>query len=170
MMLESLDTARERNAHVYAEYLGYGAAVDRRGTGQGGDGVASAIGTALGSARLKPNEIDCINAHGLSHPIFDLLETRGFKEAFGRAAYSVPVTSIKSMTGASFAADGMLQAISACLTLESGISPPILNLETPDTVCDLDYVTKPATRARESHSHQYAGDRRNELRCHPRSP
>ena len=144
MVLESLDSALERRARIYAEYLAYGAAVDSNGrSGQRGEGVARAIETALDTARLKPHQIDCINSHGLSHPVFDLLETSGFKLALGRAAYSVPITSIKSMTGASFAADGMLQAISSCLTLETGMIPPILNLETPDPGCDLDYVTKP---------------------------
>ena len=145
MVLESLDSALERRARIYAEYLAYGAAVDNGRPGQRGEGAARAIERALDNARLKPQQIDCINAHGLSHPLFDLLETSGFKAALGGAAYSVPITSIKSMIGASFAADGMLQAISSCLTLETGIIPPILNLETPDPGCDLDYVTKPRT-------------------------
>jgi 3-oxoacyl-[acyl-carrier-protein] synthase II len=143
MVLESLDSAVDRGARIYAEYLAYGAAVDTGRPGQCGEGVARAVETALDNARLRSHQIDCINSHGLSHPLFDLLETRGFKTAFGSAAYSIPITSIKSMTGASFAADGMLQAISSCLILETGLIPPILNLETPDPACDLDYVTKP---------------------------
>jgi 3-oxoacyl-[acyl-carrier-protein] synthase II len=146
MVLESLESAIGRGARIYAELLGYGTSVDSDRPGQrhqSGSGVARAIETALGNAQLTPYQIDCINSHGLSHPIFDLLETRGLKLAFGKAAYSVPITSIKPMTGASFAADGMLQAISACLILETGVIPPILNLETRDPACDLDYVTKP---------------------------
>ena len=143
VFLESLDSALERNAHIYAEYLGYASAVDSKRSGdrdRNSDGLARAITGALGTARVRASEIDCINSHGLSHPVFDALETQGFKTALGDAAYSVSVTSIKPMTGASFAGDGILQAISSCLIVDEGVIPPIPNLETPDPVCDLDYV------------------------------
>jgi 3-oxoacyl-[acyl-carrier-protein] synthase II len=146
IVLESLDTALQRNARIYAEFLGYASAIDSNGAGarnRNGQGLARAISGALTVARLSADQIDCINSHGLSHPVFDRLETQGFKAALGKAAYSLSITSIKSMTGATFAADGILQAISSCLILKSGFIPPILNLETPDPVCDLDYVTKP---------------------------
>ena len=143
IVLESLESAESRNAQIYAEYLGYASAVDtNRSSQRNGGGLATAIHGALDDSRLNATDIDCINSHGLSHPVFDLLETQGFKAALGRAAYSVSVTSIKSMTGASFAGDGILQIISSCLILRGGVIPPILNLETPDPACDLDYVTR----------------------------
>jgi len=146
IVLETLESAEARSAPIYAEYLGYASAVDaNRNSHRTGGGLASAITGALDDCGLDGTHIDCINSHGLSHPIFDLLETQGFKAALGRAAYNVSVTSIKSMTGASFAGDGILQLISSCLILKGGVIPPILNLETPDPDCDLDYVTKPRT-------------------------
>jgi 3-oxoacyl-[acyl-carrier-protein] synthase II len=146
LVLESLESALDRNAPIYAEYLGFDSTVDSYRTGKralSGQGLSRAISGALYNAGLAPNQIDCINSHGLSHPVFDLIETQSFKETLGKAAYSVPITSIKSMVGASFAADGILQAISSCLILDKGVIPPTLNLETPDPACDLDYVTKP---------------------------
>ena len=151
MLLETLDAALERNAPIYAEYLGYGSAVDSNRPGErdrNGEGLARAVKTALHSANLGPGQIDCINSHGLSHPIFDLLETQGFKSALGDAAYSLSITSIKPLTGASFAGDGILQAISSCLILERGVIPAIPDLETPDPGCDLDYVVKKPRTAR----------------------
>ena len=151
IVLESLERALERNARIYAEYLGYGSAVDASRPGErdrNGQGLARAIKMALDSARLNAGEIDCINAHGLSHPTFDLLETQGFKTALGDAAYSLSITSIKPITAASFAGDGILQAISCCLILENGIIPALPNLETPDPACDLDYVVKKPRSAR----------------------
>jgi 3-oxoacyl-[acyl-carrier-protein] synthase II len=112
------------------------------------EGAALAIEGALEDAGLRPDQIDCINAHGLSHPIFDVLETNGFKAALGPAAYRIPITSIKSMTGASFSGDGILQIISSCLIFEKGMIPPILNLETSDPDCDLDYVVNSPRIAR----------------------
>jgi 3-oxoacyl-[acyl-carrier-protein] synthase II len=154
VVLESFDAAVDRNARVYAEYLGAGSAVDRKELGRrddNGHGLARAIEAALDDARLGPERIDCINAHGLSHPVFDLDETRAFKAALGKAAYNIPITSIKSMTGASFAADGILQVVSSCLMLERDAIPPIPHLKTRDPACDLDYVTERARIARVRH-------------------
>lgn len=154
IVLESHEAATERKARIYAEYLGSAATVDVHRSGErdhSGQGLARAIGGALESAGLRPDQIDCINAHGLSHPVFDLEETQGFKSGLGKAAYCLSITSIKSMTGASFAGDGMLQIISSCLILEQGLIPPILNLETPDPACDLDYVVAKPRTARVNH-------------------
>jgi 3-oxoacyl-[acyl-carrier-protein] synthase II len=151
LVLESLDSALRRGAQIHAEYLGYGCTVDANRNGDrdhNGDGLARAVTRALQDAALEPNQLDCINSHGLSHPIFDRIETQGLKSALGPAAYNLPVTSIKSMTGACFAGDGILQIVSSCLMLQSGLVPPILNLETPDPACDLDFVTKYPRRAR----------------------
>jgi 3-oxoacyl-(acyl-carrier-protein) synthase len=100
---------------------------------------------------LKPDEIDCINSHGLSHRVFDAIETEGLKLALGKAAYQIPITSIKSMTGASFSGDGILQVISSCMILQNGVIPPTINLETPDPDCDLDYVPNKPRVARVRH-------------------
>jgi 3-oxoacyl-[acyl-carrier-protein] synthase II len=151
IVLETLESAVQRNARIYAECLGWGCAVDGANISDrnhNGQGLCVAIQRALENAEINPDQIDCINAHGLSHPVFDLIETRGFKAALGSAVYRLPVTSIKSMTGVSFAGDGMLQIISSCLILEKGVIPPILNLDTPDPACDLDYVVKTARQAR----------------------
>ena len=151
IVLESHEAATERNARIYAEYLGSASAVDVNRAGErdhAGQGLARAIGAALENAGLRPDQIDCINSHGLSHPAFDFEETRGFKSALGKAAYCLSITSIKSMTGASFAGDGILQIISSCLILDQGVIPPILHLETPDPACDLDYVVAKPRRAR----------------------
>jgi 3-oxoacyl-[acyl-carrier-protein] synthase II len=154
IVLETLEAALERNAQIYAEYLGYGSAVDSNRPGErdrNGQGLARAVKTALWNANLGAGEIDCINSHGLSHPIFDLLETQGFKTALGDAAYSLSITSIKPLTGATFAGDGILQAISSCLILKRGVIPAIPDLETPDPACDLDYVVKKPRTARVRH-------------------
>ena len=150
IFLESLESALDRNAPIYAEYLGYASAVDsnRPGEHDRNGGLARAIKVALNSARLGVGDIDCINSHGLSHPVFDRLETQGFKSAFGEGAYSLSITSVKPMTGASFAGDGILQAISSCLILQKGIIPAMPCLETPDPVCDLDYVVRKPRVAR----------------------
>jgi 3-oxoacyl-(acyl-carrier-protein) synthase len=154
IVLESHEAAMERRARIYAEYLGSAATVDtHRGDGRDHttSGLARAIAVALEEAELRPDQIDCINSHGLSHPVFDLEETQGFKAGLGRAAYCLSVTSIKSMTGASFAGDGMLQIISSCLILDQGVIPPILGLEIPDPECDLDFVVAKPRRARVNH-------------------
>lgn len=151
ILLESLESALDRGARIYAEYLGYASAVDTSGPSERdrtGQGLARAIKGALHSARLMPSEIDCITAHGLSHPVFDALETQGFKSALGEAAYSLSITSIKPITGASFAGDGILQVISSCLILQRGVIPPIPYLEAPDPHCDLDYVVGKPRAAR----------------------
>ena len=150
IVLESYEAAIERNARIYAEYYGSAATVDVH-RNDVGTGLARAIECALDNAGLRPNQIDCINSHGLSHPVFDHEETQGFKSGLGKAAYCLSVTSTKSMTGASFAGDGILQIISSCLILDHDAIPPILNLETSDPACDLDYVVDEPRRARVNH-------------------
>ena len=150
-VLEELGHAIDRGAHVYAEVLGYG-------TGnEGGFGtkinaaefaLTEAINTALASARKSPSDIDYINAHGNSLPDYDLIETRAFRTAFGRAAYSVPTSSIKSMIGHAMGAASAFQVVSSCLTLERSVIPPTINYEVPDPECDLDYVPNHARTSR----------------------
>jgi 3-oxoacyl-[acyl-carrier-protein] synthase II len=150
-VLEELGHAIDRGANVYAEILGYG-------TGnEGGFGtkinaaelaLTEAITTALASARKNPGDIDYINAHGNSLPDYDLIETRAFRTAFGRAAYSVPTSSIKSMIGHAMGAASAFQVVSSCLTLEHSVIPPTINYEVPDPECDLDYVPNHARASR----------------------
>jgi len=150
-VLEELGHAIDRGANVYAEVLGYG-------TGnEGGFGtkinaaelaLTEAINTALSSAGKNPSEIDYINAHGNSLPDYDLIETRAFRAAFGRAAYSVPTSSIKSMIGHAMGAASAFQVVSSCLTLEHSVIPPTINYEVADPECDLDYVPNHARASR----------------------
>jgi 3-oxoacyl-[acyl-carrier-protein] synthase II len=150
-VLEELGHAIDRGANVYAEILGYG-------TGnEGGFGtkinaaelaLTEAITTALASASKSPGDIDYINAHGNSLPDYDLIETRAFRTAFGRAAYSVPTSSIKSMIGHAMGAASAFQVVSSCLTLEHSVIPPTINYEVPDPECDLDYVPNHARASR----------------------
>jgi 3-oxoacyl-[acyl-carrier-protein] synthase II len=150
-VLEELGHAIDRGANIYAEVLGYG-------TGnEGGFGtkinaaelaLTEAINTALSSARKSPSDIDYINAHGNALPDYDLIETRAFRAAFGRAAYSVPTSSIKSMIGHAMGAASAFQVVSSCLTLEHSVIPPTINYEVPDPECDLDYVPNHARASR----------------------
>jgi 3-oxoacyl-[acyl-carrier-protein] synthase II len=149
--VESLDHALERGATIYAEVLGYG------GGNEGGFGskinapelaLADAIRKALQDAHKSPSSIDYINTHGNALPDYDLVETRAIKEIFGRLAYSVPVSSVKSMIGHAMGAGAGFQVAAACMTLTNGIIPPTINYETPDPECDLDCVPNVSRSAR----------------------
>jgi 3-oxoacyl-[acyl-carrier-protein] synthase II len=150
-VLEDLEHAIDRGASVYAEVLGYG-------TGnEGGFGhkinaaelaLEEAITQALADAGKSPSDLDYINAHGNSLPDYDLIETRAFRNALGRAAYSVPTSSIKSMIGHAMGAASAFQVVSSCLTLEHSMLPPTINYEVPDPECDLDYVPNKARMSR----------------------
>lgn len=151
VFLESLDLALDRGAPIYAEVLGYGIASDAihlRKVDLSGQALARAIQYALSDAQLATLNIDYINAHGNSLPDYDLAETNAFKRAFGDRAYSIPVSSIKSMIGQPIAASGTLQAVATALTIRHGVIPPTINYETPDPDCDLDYVPNRARVAR----------------------
>jgi 3-oxoacyl-[acyl-carrier-protein] synthase II len=150
-VLEEREHAIDRGAHIYAEVLGYGSG------NEGGFGnkinaaelaLIEAISTALASARKSPRDIDYINAHGNSLPDYDLIETRAFRTSLGRAAYSIPISSIKSMIGHAMGAASAFQVVSSCLTLEHSVVPPTINYEVPDPECDLDYVPNKARSSR----------------------
>jgi 3-oxoacyl-[acyl-carrier-protein] synthase II len=151
VVLEDEDAALARGAHVYAEVLGWGSG-NEGGYGPRTDtaerALADAIESALHLAGLTAADIDYINAHGNGLPDYDLVETRAFKQALGPRAYSIPVSSIKSMIGHAMGAASALQVVAACMTLEHGVIPPTVNLETPDPECDLDYVPLKARPAR----------------------
>jgi len=103
---------------------------------------------ALARARILPEEVDYINAHGSSTPLNDLAETRAIKKVFKEQSRRIPVSSIKSMIGHLWGAAGAVEAISTILSIKEGIIPPTINYETPDPDCDLDYVPNQARRAK----------------------
>jgi 3-oxoacyl-[acyl-carrier-protein] synthase II len=151
VVLEELGHAVTRGGSAYAEVLGHGHG-NEGGYGPRTDtaerALADAIRTALTEAGLRAQDIDHINAHGNGLPDYDLVETRAFKGALGAQAYSIPVSSIKSMIGHAMGAASAIQVVASCLTLQHGVIPPTINLETPDPECDLDYVPHKARVAR----------------------
>ena len=151
MILEGLDHARARGAHIYAEVIGYGSSCDAfhiTAPDEEGVGAARSMQAALDDAGLPADEIDYINAHGTSTPLNDPMETRAIRNVFGKHAYRVPISSTKSMVGHLMGAAGAVEAIACAKTLETGVVHPTINYETPDPACDLDYVPN---EARETH-------------------
>jgi 3-oxoacyl-[acyl-carrier-protein] synthase II len=146
LILESL----ERNAPILAEIVGYGMAGDAYHITQpasDGDGAYRVMRAAIKDAKLVPEDIGYVNAHGTSTPLGDLIETRALKRVFGENAKNVPVSSTKSMTGHLLGGAGGLEAGISVLALRDQILPPTINLETPDPECDLDYVPNVARKA-----------------------
>lgn len=147
LVLESLDCALSRNADIKAELVGYGATSDANHITQpleSGEAATKAISLAL--AKIAPEEIDYINAHGTSTPLNDLSETRAIKKAFNGKAYEIPISSIKSMVGHMLGAAGSLEAIICCKAIAESIIPPTINYMNPDPECDLDYVPNKARK------------------------
>ena len=145
LVMETLEHAQRREARVYAEVLGYGSSLDAyRVTDPepGGKGAALSMINALSDAGLRPEEIDCINAHGTGTPKNDVAETLAIKRALGAHARAIPVTANKSMTGHMIAASGAVEAVASVLTLSNRKVPPTINLAHRDPQCDLDYVTE----------------------------
>ncbi|HVU18196.1 MAG TPA: beta-ketoacyl-ACP synthase II [Candidatus Didemnitutus sp.] len=143
LVIESLEHALERGAHIYCELIGYAATCDAyhiTSPDPEGKGLSLAMSRALSDARVAPSEIDYINAHGTSTPYNDKFETLSIKKVFGEHARKVLISSTKSMTGHLLGAAGGIEAIISVKTIESGEVPPTINLETPDPDCDLDYV------------------------------
>ncbi|MDX2546544.1 beta-ketoacyl-[acyl-carrier-protein] synthase family protein [Streptomyces sp. WI04-05B] len=142
-VLEELESARRRGAHVYAEIAGYATRSNAyHMTGLRPDGVemAEAIRVALDEARMPGDRIDYINAHGSGTKQNDRHETAAFKRSLGDHAYRTPVSSIKSMVGHSLGAIGAIEIAASALAMENAVVPPTANLRTPDPECDLDYV------------------------------
>ncbi len=147
VILESLEHAKARGAHIYAEIVGYGTNSDAyHVTSPAPDGAyqAKCMKLALDDAGLKPGDVDYINAHGTSTHLNDEGETKAIKEIWGDAAKDVSVSSIKSMTGHLLGAAGGVEAIATVLTVEKDLMPPTINYETPDEGLDLDYVPNKA--------------------------
>lgn len=147
LILEELDHAIQRDAHIYAEVIGYGSALNAyhmTGLQRNGLDMAQAIKSALDTAGIHPDSVQYINAHGSSTPQNDLHETNAFKAVWEHQAYSIPISSIKSMVGHSLGAIGALEIAACALVIERGVIPPTINSHTPDPECDLDYVPNTA--------------------------
>jgi 3-oxoacyl-[acyl-carrier-protein] synthase II len=150
LILESLDFAQRRNANILAEIVGYGMSGDAYHITQPaeqGDGGYRVSMAALRDAKLSPDDIGYVNAHGTSTPIGDAIETIALKHVFGARAKKVPISSTKSMTGHLLGGAGGLEAGISVLALRDQILPPTINYETPDPACDLDYIPNHARKA-----------------------
>ncbi|MFJ8067376.1 beta-ketoacyl-ACP synthase II [Peribacillus sp. NPDC096447] len=143
LILESLSHALRRDAKIYAEVIGYGASSDAYhmvATHPEGKGAYLAMKMALKNAKISPEEIDVISAHATSTEVGDRSETLAIKKLFESKAYQIPITANKSMLGHMLGAAGGVEAIALAKSLQEGIIPPTINLEKPDSLCDLDYV------------------------------
>jgi len=143
LILESLSHALRRGANIHAEVIGYGASSDAHhmvATHPEGKGAYLAMRAALRNANISLEEIDVISAHATSTKVGDISETKAIKELFGKQAYQIPITANKSMVGHMLGAAGGVEAIALAMSLKESIVPPTINLETPDPLCDLDYV------------------------------
>lgn len=143
IVLETLESALERGAKIYAEIVGYGATGDAyhiTAPAENGEGAARAMQKALDDAGLKPEAITYINAHGTSTELNDKYETAAIKRVFGDHAYQLAVSSTKSMTGHLLGAAGGVEAVISVKAIDDGVIPATINYETPDPECDLDYV------------------------------
>ncbi len=151
MVLESLEHAQRRGARIYCELAGYAATCDAFHITQPdpeGKGLSMAMKRALASARLAPEQIDYINAHGTSTPYNDKFETLAIKKVFGDHARKVAISSTKSMTGHLLGAAGGIESVICVKTLQSQTIAPTINLDEPDPECDLDYVPNVARPAK----------------------
>jgi len=149
LILEELQFALKRNAKIYGELVGYGYTGDAyhiTAPSPDGDGAIRCMRMAIKDARLKPEDVDYINAHGTSTPLNDLTETIAIKKVFSDHAKRIPISATKSMTGHLLGAAGSTEAIFAILAIRDGIIPPTINYEEPDPQCDLDYVPNVARR------------------------
>jgi len=143
LILEELEHAARRGAHIYAEIIGFGCNADAyhiSAPSPNGMGAAKCMEIALKDARINYDEVDYVNAHGTSTPLNDLSETMAMKTVFRDHARKIAVSSTKSMTGHLLGAAGGVEAIYSVLAISRGVIPPTINYETPDPECDLDYV------------------------------
>ncbi len=143
VILESLESALDRGAKIYAELVGYGMTADAyhiTSPVPNGEGAARCMKMTLKDGGADPSEIDYINAHGTSTKYGDEIESKAIKTVFGEYAYKVAISSTKSMTGHLLGAAGGVEAVIVILSIYNGIIPPTINLDKPDPECDLDYV------------------------------
>ena len=147
LVLEELEHARRRGAEIWAELTGYASTQDAfriTDAHPEGRGASTCIRQALADARLNPEQIDYINAHGTATVVNDRVETLAVKRVFGEQAYKVPISSIKSMIGHFTTASAAMELIASVMAIRKGVVPPTINYETPDPECDLDYVANEA--------------------------
>jgi len=150
LILEELEFARKRGATILAELVGYGMSGDAYHIAQpaaGGSGAIRVMSNALADAKVLPDQVNYINAHGTSTPVNDRTETLAIKKVFGVRAAKIPVSSTKSMTGHLLGGAGGLEAGLTVLALREQILPPTINYENPDPECDLDYVPNQPRKA-----------------------
>ena len=155
VVLEELEHAKKRGAHIHGELLGYGSTADAyriTDTHPEGRGAASCIKLAIQDAGIGFEEIGYINAHGTSTSVNDRVETIAIKKVFGPRAYKIPVSSTKSMMGHLIAAAGATELIVCLLAIRDGRLPPTINYEEPDPDCDLDYVPNKAREGKCTHA------------------
>jgi 3-oxoacyl-[acyl-carrier-protein] synthase II len=138
LVLERLEHALARGAHIYCEICGFGSSAEH--DEESGSGLERSMRQALSNACASPGRVDYLCAHGPSDPLLDRVETRMIRRVFGAAADRLPVTSIKGATGNPLSAAGPMELVTAALVLARGVIPPTTNYEFPDPDCDLDYV------------------------------
>ena len=151
VVFEELNYALQRGAKIYAEVVGYGMSGDGyhiTAPDPAGQGASKAMQLALKEAKLNPEQVDYINAHGTATPAGDISETRAIKSVFGEWAYKLAISSTKSQLGHLLGASGGVEMVAVAMTIGEGIIPPTINLETPDPQCDLDYVPLKARQAK----------------------
>jgi 3-oxoacyl-[acyl-carrier-protein] synthase II len=154
LIIETLEHAQQRGAHILAEITGYGTTDDAHhisAPAENGAGAAMSMKLAIEDAGLTINDIGYINAHGTSTQLNDKSETAAIKTVFGEQAYQIPVSSTKSMTGHLLGASGAVEATFCVMAIRDEILPPTINYHTADPECDLDYVPNEARKASPKH-------------------
>ena len=149
LVLETLEHAQNRGAHIYAEVAGSGCSADAYhivAPDPEGNGARQAMHLALEDGGISINEVDYINAHGTSTPAGDAAETKAIKNLFGKHAYEMAISSSKSMLGHALGAAGAIESVITALSVAYDIAPPTINYEYPDPACDLDYVPNVARK------------------------